>query len=154
MATDVVLEEENKNNEDKLKKLDIFEKRWKYAVFPAMIAFVMLSAFGFYLIWGMLQHMQSMSADINRMTTLMEKSVPAIGEDISDINQTMSLSMPNIDVNVASMSQSTQSISASTRHIDRTTWQLNRSISKPIDMINNMMPFGIHPPTPARYNSF
>lgn len=134
--------------------LETLEFRWRYAVFPAMIAFTILSAFGFYLIYGMLQHMQSMSEDIHNMTRLMEKSVPIISSDISEITNTISTSMPNIQSNVADMSQSTDSIANSTKHMDKTTWELNRSISRPMDMFNSIVPFNIHPPTPVRYQSY
>ncbi len=144
----------NDGNQEAAEALETFEFRWRYAVFPAMIAFTILSAFGFYLIYGMLQHMQSMSADIHRMTSLMEKSVPVISSDISELNNTIGISMPSIQANVAEMSDSTDSMAISTRHMDRTTWELNRSISKPMNMFNSIVPFNIHPPTPVRYQSY
>ena len=74
-------------NQEAARTLETFESRWRYAVFPAMIAFFILSAFGFYLIYGMLQRMESISSDINRMTDLMEKSVPVITTDITDLKR-------------------------------------------------------------------
>lgn len=141
-------------NKEAAEALESFEFRWRYAVFPAMIAFTILSAFGFYLIYGMLQHMQSMSEDIHRMTSLMEKTVPVISSDISELNSTIGISMPSIQTNVADMSNSTDSMAVSTQHMDRTTWELNRSISKPMNMFNSFVPFNIHAPTPVRYQSY
>jgi len=37
-------------NQEAAEALETFEFRWRYAVFPAMIAFTILSAFGFYLV--------------------------------------------------------------------------------------------------------
>lgn len=148
-------------NEEAAETLEVFETRWRYAVIPAMVAFFILSAFGFYLIYGMLQHMDSMSKDINRMTVLMEKSVPVISSDISEMNDTISISMPSIQSNVNDMSYSAQSLAQSTMRMDRSTYELNRSVSKPIDMMNKMVPFNLNnirstppPPAPYGYGSF
>lgn len=174
---------ENSINEENAEALEVFESRWRYAVFPAMIAFVILASFGFYLIYGMLQHMESMSKDIHRMTSLMEVTVPVISKDISDLNETISMSMPSIQSDVREMSQSTQSMTtsiselnktisitmpgiqsnvsdmsesthsmaASTKHLEKSTYELNRSISRPMNFMNNMMPFNIDPPPPLRF---
>jgi len=202
-------------NEDNNEAIEVFETRWRYAVFPAMIAFIILASFGFYLIYGMLQHMQSMSKDIHRMTSLMEVTVPIISHDISELNKTISssmpriqssvsdmtkstqsmntsitglnetistsmpsiqsnvsdmskstqsmatdisklnktisVSMPSIQSNVSDMTKSTQSMATSTRHLDRSTYELNRSISRPMDFMNNMIPFNVDPPPRLRY---
>ncbi|WP_299876207.1 hypothetical protein [uncultured Cocleimonas sp.] len=141
-------------NQEAAEALETFEFRWRYAVFPAMIAFTILSAFGFYLIYGMLQHMQSMSADIHRMTSLMEKSVPVISSDISSLNSTIGTSMPSIQQNVAEMSDSTGSMAVSTQQMDRTTWEMNRSFAKPMNMFNSLIPFNVPPPNPVGYQSY
>ena len=38
-------------NNEAAQTLESFENRWRFAVFPAMIAFVVLAGFGFYLIY-------------------------------------------------------------------------------------------------------
>jgi len=202
-------------NDDNNEAIEVFETRWRYAVFPAMIAFIILASFGFYLIYGILQHMQSISKDIHRMTSLMEATVPVISHDISELNKTMITSMPSIKSSVSDMSKSTQSMTTSitglnetistsmpslqsnvsdmskstqsmatditelnktitvsvpsiqsdvsdmtkstqsmaisTSHLDRSTYELNRSISRPMDFMNNMMPFNVDPPPRLRY---
>ena len=142
---------EDSSKEENSEAIQVFETRWRYAVFPAMIAFVILSVFGFYLIYGMLQHMQSMSKDIHRMTSLMNVAVPMITTDISQLTETIAITMPSIQSNVNTMSKSTQSMAASTRHLDRSTYELNRSISRPMNFMNNMMPFNFDSNSPVRF---
>ena len=142
---------EEHTSEENAEAIEVFETRWRYAVFPAMIAFIMLSIFGFYLIYGMLQHMQSMSNDINRMTTMLNVAVPIITTDITQLTETIAITMPSIQSNVNDMSKSTQSMAASTKHLDRSTYELNRSISRPMNFMNNMMPFNVDPPSPVRF---
>jgi len=144
-------------NEEAAKTLETFETRWRYAVFPAMIAFVILSSFGFYLIYGMLQRMESMSNDITRMTNLMEKTVPMLAADIHQMAETM----PELEQHVSSLtdeittiSLSTSSMATSTHNMGQSTWELNRSFSKPLRAMNKMIPWNIDTPAPALYRSY
>lgn len=148
-------------NEEAAQTLETFETRWRYAVFPAMVAFVILSAFGFYLIYGMLQRMESMSQDISRMTTLMEKTVPVLSSDIKNISHTIATTMPELGQNVSDMSRNVTSLSnsadsmaISTQHMGQSTWEINRSISKPMRAMNKMIPWNIDTPPPMMYRSY
>jgi len=149
-----------KGNEEAAQTLETFETRWRYAVFPAMIAFVILSTFGFYLIYGMLQRMESMSSDISRMTNLMEKTVPVLTTDVHQLNTTISKTMPELEQhisemseNVDSMSYSASSMAGSTKHMGQSTWELNRSISKPMRAMNKMIPWNAQTPPPQMYQA-
>jgi len=148
-------------NEEAAKTLETFETRWRYAVFPAMVAFVILSTFGFYLIYGMLQRMESMSNDISRMTNLMEKAVPVLSADVHDMNKTISKTMPALEQHVDRLtndvtviSHSTSSMATSTHNMGQSTWEMNRSISKPMRAMNNMIPWNIDTPAPNMYRSY
>ncbi len=154
-------EAENKlieeGNEEAAKTLETFETRWRYAVFPAMIAFVIFSAFGFYLIYGMLQRMESMSNDITRMTNLMEKTVPTLSSDI----HALSISIPKLEEHVSNMSdevstisQSANSMATSTHNMGQSTWELNRTFSKPMNAFNRMIPWDVATPAPTQYRSY
>jgi len=143
-------------NEEAALALETFETRWRYAVFPAMIAFVILSAFGFYLIYGMLQRMESMSRDITRMTNLMEKTVPVLSKDVHQMNTTIANTMPKLEKhvdqlseNVTTISYSATSMANSTRNMGQSTWELNRSISKPMRAFNKMIPWTVSTPPPG-----
>jgi len=148
-------------NKEAAQTLESFEVRWRYAVFPAMIAFFILSAFGFYLIYGMLQRMESMSHDITRMTNLMEQTVPTLSSDIHQMNKTISKTMPALEQNVndmtkdvSNMTYSATSMAASTKNMGQSTWELNRSISKPMRMMNKMIPWSVDTPRPNYYQPY
>ena len=141
-------------NKEAAQTLETFETRWRYAVFPAMIAFVILSAFGFYLIYGMLQRMESMSNDITRMTDLMEKTVPVLAGDVHQMNKTIAKTMPELEQHLSTMSLSTYSMANSTHNMGQSTWEINRSISKPLRAMNQMIPWNIDTPAPTLYRSY
>lgn len=148
-------------NQEAAQTLETFETRWRYAVFPAMIAFVVLAGFGFYLIYGMLQRMESMSTDISRLTVLMEKTVPALSNDIHQMTTTITTTLPKLEQNVnemssnvTSLSNSANSMATSTHNMGQSTWEMNRTISKPMRAMTNMIPWNIDTPAPTMYRSF
>lgn len=156
-------------NAEAAEALETLEARWKYAVFPAMIAFGILSAFGFYLIYGMLQRMEDLSLNVYRMTEVIQTTMPSMNTnmtsmsgDISQLNATITENFPSLDRKVASMSQdmktlsySTASMAMTTKNMDNNVWELNKNVSKPFSMIGNMIPFSskgsVPPPAPYYY---
>lgn len=141
------------------KALKSFENRWKYAVFPAMIAFVLLASFGFYLIYGMLQRMESLAQDVNRMVAVLEKSLPAMTNDVHYMNKTISSSLPALEDRISNMSLEMQQMSRSTRSLALTTqnmgdnlWEVNKNISTPLSIMNAAVPWSrVRAPQPIYY---
>jgi hypothetical protein len=154
-------------NEEATQALESFENRWRYAVFPAMIAFIILAVFGFYLIYGMLQRMEQLSTDVNRMTSViaqvlpeMQRNMGGISTDISELNQAISANFPKLEQNIASMtknmnlmSSSTHSIATTTANLDKSMWEMNRNVSKPLSMINQVIPWRKNSMPPLPYPS-
>jgi mono/diheme cytochrome c family protein len=158
------------------KKLSSFEARWKFLVFPAMIAFVILAGFGFYLIYGMLQRMEDLAADVNRMADVVGETMPVmqggvvsmssrmqwVGEDldrmtthVARMSDVVSNTMPNMEQRVGDMSNNinnmtyaTSSMANSTHSMGQNIWNMNRNVSKPLSIMRKMMPFGESDDTP------
>ncbi len=162
------------------KKLATFENRWRFAVVPAMVAFFMLFACGFYLIYSMLDRMQALSKDIARMTQVISESLPvmqggivgmsskmqkvgddlnSMANDVHDMSSVLSKTMPSMELrlvdmatNINLMSYSAAAMAATTDNMGRNIWSMNRSISKPMSFLSDMMPWQssnnqIPPPT-------
>lgn len=157
-------------DDDMSEAIETFETRWRYAVFPAMIAFVVLAGFGFYLIYGMLQRMEDLAADINDMSKVMIESLPVmqggvvgmssrmqwIGEDLhrmrNDVNQlsiviqqtmpTMEGKVGDMSKNISNMTYATSSMAATTQNMGQNLWNMNRNFSKPLSFMRKMMPWG------------
>lgn len=144
-------------------QLSSFEVRWKFLVFPAMIAFVILAGFGFYLIYGMLQRMEDLARDVERMADTVQQTMPAmqggvismsskmqwIGDDLHEMTRVVSGTMPNMQqdvnrmsTNIDDMSYATASMANSTHSMGQNIWNMNRNVSKPLSIMRKMMPFG------------
>jgi len=131
-------------------EINKFESRWKYAVFPAMIAFVIFSLFGFYLIFGMLQRMEDLSKDVSRMADTIRDSLPAMqqnvkvmSEDMHQMNVVISSSFPELQKGVEDMSVSTANMAQTTNSMGNSIWELNQNVSKPLSMMNKMIPWSV-----------
>jgi methyl-accepting chemotaxis protein len=156
----------DEGNSEATESLESMETRWKYAVFPAMIAFIILAAFGFYLIYGMLQRMEDLSHNVYRMTEVIHTSMPSMQNDmthmannIGQINTTIQQNFPSLSNNVSSisndmkdMSHSTTSMAGTTHNLSQNVWELNNNVSKPLSLMNNMIPWNktqrVPPPIP------
>lgn len=154
---DYILELENELAEFE-KKADSSTKRLQILVYPAMVAFFILSAFGFYLIY-------SLTSDVNRMAntiTHMTDSVDRNMSDISDSMDDMSVKMDNLVVSTTAMSGdlgsmtkntiemvnsingmrfATYDMAASTNNMQRDIWSMNKNISTPLSAINKFLPW-------------
>ena len=141
--------------------LKSFEDRWKYAVFPAMIAFVLLASFGFYLIYGMLQRMESLAHDVHRMVGVLENTLPTMTEDVHAMNKTISSSLPILEHKISDMSQemkhmshSTASLSTTTQNMGHNLWEVNKNISTPLSIMNAAVPWSrVSAPQPIYYQN-
>lgn len=155
-------EQDTKSTIETTEALKNFENRWKYAVFPAMIAFVLLASFGFYLIYNMLQRMEDLSRDVNRMVNVLEDSLPSMTGDMRTMNVTISTSLPALENQIADMSQemkrmsySTASLSATTRNMGHNLREVNKNISTPLSIMNSVVPWSrVSAPQPIAYQPY
>lgn len=156
------------DNQEKFQQ--VMESRWRYAVFPAMVMFVLLIGFMFYLIYGMLQRMEDLAEDIDKMTGVIADSLPVMqggvvsmssrvqwmGDDIKKMSTsvnhmsnvvsqsmpTMTRSIDGMKTDISTMAYATNSMSQTTHNMGQNIWDMNRNISGgPFGMMKDMMPF-------------
>ncbi len=158
--------------------LKSFESRWRYAVFPAMVTFVLLIGFMFYLIYGMLQRMEDLSRDIHHMSGVISEALPVmqggvvgmsarmqfVGEDVkkmagnmNEMSDVLVQIMPKLENrisemsgNISDMTVATSSMAMTTHNMGQSMWDMNRNISKPFSAMNKMIPWSRsdQPPRP------
>ena len=176
---DYILELENELQEFE-SKADNTTKRMKMLVYPAMVAFFILSAFGFYLIF-------SLTSDVNRMANTIVHMSDSIDNNMNSISGTMThmsgtmdtlgTSTENMSNNVGKMTSTTNEMSnaisgmkpaiydmaASTNNMQRDFWSLNKNISTPLSFMNNFLPWkddqtlpfqGSEAPLPQSYYAY
>lgn len=154
---DYILELESELQEFE-KKADSSTKRLQILVYPAMLAFFILSAFGFYLIY-------SLTSDVNRMADTIVHMSGSIDTNMDSISGTMghiSTKMDSLNASTKSMSgdlgnmtsntdemvksiggmrSATYDMAASTNSMQRDMWSMNKNISTPLSAINKFLPW-------------
>ena len=141
-------------------------------VYPAMVAFIILAAYGFYLVQSLTTYVHRLADSIPKMY----ESVHAMNQSVHHNMSTISHVMTDMNTQVAKMTQSTQqmstnmgdmtnstqtmvnniqqmntstqNIAASAYNMQRDMWAMNKSISGPMKMFNMFTPFGNDKTTP------
>lgn len=128
-------------------------------VYPAMVAFIILAAYGFYLV-------QSLTTDVHRLTETIASMNDTVHSNMSNIAGTMDNmtsqmgnlvdstsqmthnivgmngSTQDMAGNIQQMNASTQNMAVSTYNMQRDMWSMNKNISGPMKMFNKFSPFG------------
>ena len=154
---DYILEMENELQEFEM-KAEATTKRMQMLVYPAMVAFFVLSAFGFFLIYSLTSDVNRMANTIAHMSGSLDDNMSSISGDMSH----MSVKMDNLVVSTQSMSgnltdmtqntnemvtsiggmrTATYDMAASTNNMQRDMWSMNKNISTPLSFMNNFLPW-------------
>ncbi len=157
------------------KKSEGTNKTMQMLVYPAMFAFIILAAYGFYLIQSLSSDVHDMSNTIASMAGSVEKNMDSISGTMSGMSvhmdklvsttQSMSGDIGSMNQNTNAMVSSigglksaTYDMAASTNNMQRDMWSLNQSISKPLSFMNNFLPWsnnnGSPAPLPPSYYSY
>jgi uncharacterized protein YoxC len=137
-----------------------FEKssrRWEIVVYPAMAAFILLSIYGFYLIYSLTrdlhliaQNMGSMNNNIEIMTTKMDTMDVSMSDMSGKLDtlqpmlshmQAMDTSMEKMDRSIQGMEYSTRSMSYSNDQMRHAMQGMNHSVGRPMSIMNSFMPW-------------
>ncbi len=161
---DYILELESELQEFE-KKADATTRRLQIMVYPAMIAFIILASFGFYLIYSLTSDVNRMADTIIHMSSSIDRNMDSISntmghmsgkmDSLADSTHNMSSNVGMMSSNVSNMTENTvemvNSISglraatydmaASTNNMQRDMWSLNKNISTPLSFMNNFLPW-------------
>ena len=129
-------------------------RQWQVIVYPSLVAFIILAAFGFYLIYSLTNDIRTIARSIDpnmghhmaRMTDSMQKMSVNINNMSSDIRSLppMLAQMERMDGSMHAMVNETQKMNHSMYYIGATNDRMRHSVhkmSKPMSMFNNFMPW-------------
>ena len=132
-------------------------RQWQIIVYPSMVAFIVLAAFGFYLIYSLTGDVRTIARSIDpnmghhmaRMTDSMQKMSVNINNMSSDMRSLppMLAHMEHLDGSVQHMVGETQKMNHSMRAITYTNDHMRVSMARmtkatrPMSMFSNFMPW-------------
>lgn len=143
---------------------EVFEtsaRRWELIIYPSMFAFVVLAAYGFFLIYRLAgdmhymaisvdthmsvlsSNMQSMSENMGQMTTNIRSMTVSMDNMESQLNtlEPILASMNSMDDSMRTMTNSTRSMSVSTHNMQYDMTRLNQNVGRPMSFMNAFMPW-------------
>ncbi len=112
---------------------DTFEasaRRWEIIVYPAMIAFIILAGYGFFLIY-------SLTSNVTRVTDYMAdvtENMATVSEDMRQVSQQMA----TMSTNIGSMSGDTDELTQSINNMNQQIYTMNQNIAIMTGSINRM----------------
>ncbi len=129
-------------------------RRWELIVYPSLFAFIILAAYGFYLVYSLAKDVHYLAISVDSNMTVLSSNMQAVSENMSHLTanvRTMTTHIESIDNKVAtlepmltnmhSMDKSMQSLTSSTHYMRNDMALMNRNISRPMSFMNTFMPW-------------
>lgn len=123
---------------------DSFEasaRRWELIVYPSLVAFILLAAYGFFLIYNLTHDIADVSKSVREMTANVTEDLGEISGTMTQIASSTAYMKP-MSQDMRSMSGSVNEMNTNVSHLQYNMWQLNRNVSAPFNMVDKIMPFG------------
>ncbi len=129
-------------------------RRWELIVYPSLFAFIILAAYGFYLVYSLAKDVHYLALTVDRHMTVLATNMQAVALDMDQMTdniRTMTVTMDSISRNVSTlepiltnmdaMNQSMRSMTVATHYIRGDMAHMNTNIARPISFMNHFMPW-------------
>jgi uncharacterized protein YoxC len=143
---------------------EVFEssaRRWELIVYPSLFAFIILAAYGFYLVYNLARDVHYLAISVDTHMTTLAGNMQNVSENMSDLTaniRAMTVTMGAIDhkvatlepmlVNLDSMDGAIQSMTVATHNMGRSTQnmqtdvaRMNNNFARPLGFFNSFLPW-------------
>ncbi len=122
-------------------------RRWELIVYPALIAFVILAGYGFYLVYSLTKDVHLVAAHMEAIT----KNMDAVAQQMEAVSANMNVVAGDIHAESKTMEQMTahlEGMNDQMRQMNFTVDQMryhfavmNRTVGRPMSFMNSFMPW-------------
>ena len=136
-------------------------RRWELIVYPTLFAFIILAAYGFYLIFSLARDVHYLAISVDSNMTVLASNMQSVSDNMGQMTanvRTMAVSVESMSRDVSTLEPMLANISDmndSMRHITVTTsnmqgnmqgmrtdmYGLNQSMGRPMSFFNTFMPW-------------
>ncbi|MET0066151.1 MAG: hypothetical protein ABW076_07380 [Candidatus Thiodiazotropha sp.] len=132
-------------------------RRWELVVYPSLFAFILLAAYGFYLIFSLAKDVHFLALSVDSNMNVMSSNLISMTDSVSQLSanvRTMAVSVESMAQDVRtlqpmltsmdSMEESMKTMTHTTYNIQRGMQSMNHNIhdaSRPMTFWNNFMPW-------------
>lgn len=143
---------------------EVFEssaRRWELIVYPSLFAFIILAAYGFYLIYNLAKDVHYLAISVDTNMTMLSGNMQNVSENMGQLTaniRAMTVTMDSIDNKVAtlepmlanldsmdgaiqSMTYATHTMGKATQHMQQDMGRLSYSVGRPMSFMNAFMPW-------------
>jgi hypothetical protein len=129
-------------------------RRWELIVYPTLFAFIILAAYGFYLVFSLAKDIHYLSISVDSNMTVLASNMQSISDNVGQMSsnvRTMAVSVDSMARDVSTlepmltametMDQSMQAMTFTTANMRDDLGLMNRNIGRPMHFINAFMPW-------------
>jgi len=129
-------------------------RRWELIVYPSLFAFVILAAYGFYLVFSLAKDVHFLALSVDANMTVLASNMQAVSDNMSQLTnnvRTMAVSVESINskvstlepmlANIDSMDKAMRSMTFATHHIGTDMALMNHNIGRPMSFFNTFLPW-------------
>ena len=127
--------------------VDSFEKsakRWEIVVYPSLFAFIVLAAYGFYLIYSLTSDIHRMAESIDpHMGTHMKQMTDNIDKLTVNVNRMSGYmeTMPQMLARMQGMESGIHAMTASNAYMSQNMATMTHQVARPMSMFNSFIPW-------------
>ena len=129
-------------------------KRWELIVYPSLFAFIILAAYGFYLVFSLAKDVHYLAISVDSNMTVLASNMQSMSDNVGQMSanvRTMAVSVESMSRDVSTLppmltsmeaiGQSVQTMAHTTGYMSGDMAVMNRNISRPINFMNWFMPW-------------
>jgi len=111
-------------------------RRWEMIVYPSLFAFIVLAAYGFFLIYSLTTDISRVADDMNKIAITMER----ITTNMDAMSKNMVVMTQTIDSQSGSMKEMTYHIRGMNSSMNRMRYDMT-NVSRPMTFMNDFLPW-------------
>lgn len=129
-------------------------RRWELIVYPSLFAFIILAAYGFYLVFSLAKDVHYLAISVDSNMTVLASNMQSISDNMGQISsnvRTMTVGVDSMARDVSaldpmltsmeSMNKSMQSMTFTTATMRDEVGSMGRSIGRPMHFMNSFLPW-------------
>ncbi len=123
---------------------DSFEasaRRWELIVYPSLVAFILLAAYGFFLIYNLTHDISDVARSVREIAVSVTEDLGEISGKMGQVAEATAYMRP-MSEDIRAVAGNINDMNTNISHMQYNMWQLNRNVSAPFNLFEKMVPFG------------
>ncbi len=129
-------------------------KRWELIVYPSLFAFIILAAYGFYLVFSLAKDVHYLAISVDSNMTVLASNMQSISDNMGQMSANVRSMAVGVDsmardvstlepmlTSMDNMDKAMQNMTLTTATMRNDMSIMNRSISRPMSFFNSFMPW-------------